>query len=175
MTEQTVQTKADLLHHLSADRAQLEQVITGLSEEELTKPGPEGWSVKDHLAHIIAWEKSGLALLAGEDRAAALGVDKDLYEQQGEDDPINDVIYQQHKDQSLDDVLAEFRRVRAKTIEEVSKLSDEDLQRPNSDYDPSDPDDPETTVIRAIISNSTEHDLDHLEWIKQLLAANRAE
>jgi hypothetical protein len=174
MTEQTVQTKEDLLYHLSADRQQLEDLIGTLSEEELTRPGPEGWSVKDHLAHIIAWEKSGLALLAGEDRAAAVGVDKDLYEQGlHEDDPINDVIYQQHKDRSLDDVLAEFRQVRAKTISAVSKMSDEDLQRPYGFYQPNDPDHDQTPVIQAIISNSTEHDLEHLEWIQGILQANR--
>jgi uncharacterized protein (TIGR03083 family) len=172
MAEQTVQTKDDLLYHLSADRQQLEEFIATLSEEELTRPGPEKWSVKDHLAHIIVWEKSGLALLAGEDRAAAVGVDKELYEH-GETDPQNDVIYQQHKDRSLDDVLAEFREVRAKTIEAVSALSDEDLRKPYSAYQPGDPNN-ETPVIDSIIGNSTEHDLEHLEWIKALVAANRA-
>jgi hypothetical protein len=172
MAEQTTQTKDELLHHLSTDRQQLEQAISGLSEEELTRPGPEGWSVKDHLAHIVVWEKSGLALIAGEDRAAAVGIDWDLYEN-GEPDVQNDVIYQQHKDRSLDDVLAEFRQVRAKTIEAVSALSDDDLRKPYSAYQPSDSDN-ETPVIDYIIGNSTEHDLEHLEWIEQLLVANRA-
>ena len=172
MAEQTVQTKDDLLHHLSADRQQLEQAISGLSEKELTRPGPEGWSVKDHLAHIVVWEKSALALLAGEDRAAAVGVDWELYLNE-EDNEINDVVYQREKDRSLNDVLAEFREVRAKTIEAVSALSDEDLRKPYSAFQPSDPNN-ESPVIYYIIGNSTEHDLEHLEWIEQLLAANRA-
>jgi uncharacterized damage-inducible protein DinB len=172
MAEQTVQTKDDLLYHLKADRQQLEDVIGPLTEEELTRPGPEGWSVKDHLAHIVVWEKSGLALLAGEDRAAAVGIDWELYEN-GEIDVQNDVVYQQQKDRSLDDVLAEFRQVRAKTIEAVSALSDDDLRKPYSAFQPGDPNN-ETPVIDYIIGNSTEHDLEHLEWIKQLLAANRA-
>src|SRR5215218_6258148 len=138
MAEQTVQTKDDLLYHLKADRQQLEDVIGPLTEEELTRPGPEGWSVKDHLAHIVVWEKSGLALLAGEDRAAAVGIDWELYEN-GEIDVQNDVVYQQQKDRSLDDVLAEFRQVRAKTIEAVSTLSDDDLRKPYSAFQPGDP------------------------------------
>jgi uncharacterized protein (TIGR03083 family) len=171
MAEQTVQTKDDLLYHLSADRQQLEQAINGLSEEELTRPGPEGWSVKDHLAHIIVWERSGLALMAGEDRAAAVGIDRDFYEN-GETDAQNEILYQQHKDRSLDDVLAEFREVRAKTIEAVSQLSDEELHQPYSHFQPSDPSN-QTPAIEVIIGNSTEHDLEHLEWIRGILEANR--
>ena len=34
----------------------------------------DGWTVKDHLDHIAAWEKSLIALLDGSNRAAAMGI-----------------------------------------------------------------------------------------------------
>jgi uncharacterized protein (TIGR03083 family) len=171
MTEQAVQTKADLLQHLTADRQALEEVISGRSDGELTRPGPEGWSVKDHLAHLAAWERSGLALLAGESRPAAVGVSDELFAE-GEVDPSNEVVRRHNADRTLADVLAEFRRVRAETIAAVTALTDEDLQKPYSFYQPNDPENSQTPVIESLIANSTEHDLEHTEWIKGILAAN---
>jgi uncharacterized protein (TIGR03083 family) len=171
MTEQAVQTKADLLRHLTADRQALEEVISGRSDEELTRPGPEGWSVKDHLAHIAAWERSGLALLAGESRPAAVGVSDKLFAE-GEDDAVNEEVRKRDVDKSLADVLAEFRQVRASTIAAVTALSDEDLHRPYSYYQPNEPENSQTPVIESLIGNSTEHDVEHTEWIKGILAAN---
>jgi uncharacterized damage-inducible protein DinB len=171
MTEQTVRTKADFLQHLTADRQALEAVINPRSEAELTKPGPEGWSVKDHLAHIAAWERSGLALLKGGNRPAAVGISPELWASD-DGDAQNEAVRKADVDRSLADVLAEFRRVRAETITAVSALSDEDLQRPYSYYQPNDPENIQTPVISSLIANSTEHDLEHTEWIKELLAAN---
>jgi uncharacterized damage-inducible protein DinB len=170
VTEQTVQTKADFLHHLTADRQALEDVISGRSDEELTQSGPEGWSVKDHLAHIAAWERSGLALLKGGNRPAAVGVSEELWASDN-DDLINEAVRQQDADRSLADVLAEFRRVRAEMIAAVTALTDEDLQRPYSSYQPNDSDS-QTPVIAALISNSTEHDVEHTGWIKEILESN---
>jgi uncharacterized damage-inducible protein DinB len=171
MTEQTMQTKADFLYHLTADRQALEDVINGRSEAELTRPGPEGWSVKDHLAHIAAWERSGLALLAGENRAAAVGISDELFNE-GEDDAVNEAVRQCDADRSLEDVRAELRRVRAETIAAISVLTDEDLRRPYSYYQPTDPDNSQTPVIETLVGNSSEHDVEHTEWIKGILAAN---
>jgi uncharacterized protein (TIGR03083 family) len=171
MTEQAVQTKADLLRHLTADRQALEEVINGRSDAELTRPGPEGWSVKDHLAHIAAWERSGLALLAGESRPAAVGLSDELFAE-GEDDVVNDEVRKRDADKSLAEVLAEFRRVRASTIAAVTALSDEDLRRPYSYYQPNDPDNSQTPVIETLVGNSSEHDVEHTEWIKGILAAD---
>jgi uncharacterized protein (TIGR03083 family) len=171
MTEQTMQTKADFLYHLTADRKALEDVINGRSEAELTRPGAEGWSVKDHLAHIAAWERSGLALLAGENRAAAVGISDELFNE-GETDDSNEEVRRHDADKSLAEVLSEFRRVRASTIAAVTDLSDEDLQRPYSYYQPNDSENNQTPVIESLTANSTEHDLEHTEWIKGILAAN---
>ncbi len=48
--------KAELLAWIRAERALLDQTLGRLTEEQMLKPGPEGWSVKDHLAHIALWD-----------------------------------------------------------------------------------------------------------------------
>ncbi len=50
------QDKADLLARIHRERSALKQTISRLSEREMITPGPEGWSAKDHLAHIVAWD-----------------------------------------------------------------------------------------------------------------------
>jgi hypothetical protein len=48
----------EILAHVTSARVALTSAIFGLSEEELTRPGPVGkWSVKDVMAHIGHWEE----------------------------------------------------------------------------------------------------------------------
>ena len=48
----------EILAHIISARVALTSAIFGLSEEQLTIPGPVGkWSVKDAMAHIGHWEE----------------------------------------------------------------------------------------------------------------------
>ncbi len=48
----------EILAHITSARVALTSAIFGLSENELTTPGPVGkWSVKDVMAHIGHWEE----------------------------------------------------------------------------------------------------------------------
>jgi hypothetical protein len=49
--------KSELLDTLSAARADLMDALNGLSPDQMIQPGVTGiWSVKDILAHLVAWE-----------------------------------------------------------------------------------------------------------------------
>ncbi len=48
--------KEGLLQHYRRTRAKLLSAIGGLSDALLTEPSLDGWSVKDHLAHIAVWD-----------------------------------------------------------------------------------------------------------------------
>lgn len=49
--------KDELIADLRAARARLLRAIEGLSDDEMMRPGAVGiWSVKDTLAHLVAWE-----------------------------------------------------------------------------------------------------------------------
>ena len=45
-----------LLHHYRQMREKLLAAIHGLSYEQMTEPSLDGWSVKDHLAHLALWD-----------------------------------------------------------------------------------------------------------------------
>jgi uncharacterized damage-inducible protein DinB len=45
-----------LLRHYRQMREELLAAIQGLSDEQLTEPSLDGWSVKDHLAHLALWD-----------------------------------------------------------------------------------------------------------------------
>lgn len=45
-----------LLQHYRQTREELLSAIEGLSDTLLTEPSLDGWSVKDHLAHIALWD-----------------------------------------------------------------------------------------------------------------------
>jgi hypothetical protein len=46
-----------LLRHYRDMRADLLAAIAGLSDEQMTERTIDGWSVKDHLAHLALWDE----------------------------------------------------------------------------------------------------------------------
>jgi uncharacterized damage-inducible protein DinB len=57
-------TKIQVRDGLARERAKLLAALDGLSEEEMTRPGAVGrWSVRDVLAHILAWEEEAVTRL----------------------------------------------------------------------------------------------------------------
>ena len=48
--------RAALLQHYRVMREELLSAIDGLSDELMTERSLNGWSVKDHLAHIALWD-----------------------------------------------------------------------------------------------------------------------
>jgi uncharacterized damage-inducible protein DinB len=45
-----------LLQHYRRMREELLSAIDGLSDELMSEPSLDGWSVKDHLAHLALWD-----------------------------------------------------------------------------------------------------------------------
>jgi uncharacterized damage-inducible protein DinB len=56
--EETVmaEDREALLHHYRQMREALLSAIDGLSDELITETSLDGWSVKDHLAHLAQWD-----------------------------------------------------------------------------------------------------------------------
>lgn len=48
--------KQALIGHFQQMRRDLLAAIDGLTDEQLSKPTLDGWSVKDHLAHLALWD-----------------------------------------------------------------------------------------------------------------------
>ena len=163
-------TKAELLNEIESSWSKLNMALDRLREAQLTNPkDAEGWSVKDHLTHIAAWERSMVFMLQGKPRHEGLGVGEALY-QTGDDDKINAAIQKQCNDMSPPDALAELRNVHNQLMGLLEGLSDEDLQKPYSHYLPNDAGERDNDpVLFKIHSNTANHFNEHLGWIQSLI------
>src|ERR1700737_1457113 len=121
------------MQRIEASWNQLVDLVNqGHGPRRLTKVGAGGWAVKDHLAHIGAWEHSLLALIEGRDRPSAMG----LTEPSEEGDAINEAVRKLHEGDTPEEALGYFRDSHAQLIGALGKLSDADLEKPYSHYQP---------------------------------------
>jgi hypothetical protein len=162
--------KAELLERMEQGRTVLEQAISRLSEAQLTTSHPDtGWTIKDHLAHLGAWEVGIAALLRRQPRWAAMGLDEVTVEAHEMDD-LNAILYQRHKDRPLSEVLAYFHETHRQMRAALAQLTDEDLFKTYSYYQPDEPgEDSGRPILDWVMGNTYEHYAEHLEWIEGLL------
>ena len=170
-TQPLPEDKAELLKRIGLARTALEETIRPLSDAKLVAPGPyEGWSVKDHLAHLATWEQGMAALLQQRPRYAAMGVDEKTY-LSADADGLNAVIYQNHKDRSPAEVRAALREAQHDLLAALAGLSDADLFRTYSHYQPDEPGkDSGEPILNWIAGNSYEHYAEHQVWIEAMIA-----
>ena len=101
-------TKQQLLDDTATERGALVAMLSGLSAEQLHKPGAYGWSAKDHVAHLSEWERMLLGWydagrLGGEPAVPAEGYTWATM------DALNHRIFEQHHDDQLEHVMADWR------------------------------------------------------------------
>jgi hypothetical protein len=160
-------TKTDLIERINRAWSNLERTIAGSDEEALTTPGGDGWSVKDHLAHIEGWERYLLAVLERRSPSAAIGIDLATVRSTA-DDPLNALIIEPTKEQPLSQVLADLRRTHERLLPVIAALPEDDLERLAADYHPDElADDPDSIAV-WIAHICDEHLRDHVTWIQRL-------
>ena len=159
-----------LLERIEASWDNLFETVTKLGPGGLLFAAPDGWAVKDHLAHVATWEHSLIGLLEGRDRLSAMGVHEPL----GKDtDAINAAIQKLHASETPEQVLKYFRDSHARLMAGLGKLSEADLQKPYGHFQPSDPDE-KRPVIGWVAGNTYEHYAEHIDWINQLTSESSA-
>jgi hypothetical protein len=177
MAEQTAnafaatRTKADLIEGINRAWSSLEGTLADSSEEALTRPGGDGWSVKDHLTHIEAWERYLLALLERRSPSAAIGIDLAIVRSTA-DDPLNELIRESTKAQPLSQVLADLRRTHEQLLGVIADLPEHDLERLAADYQPEELAGDTDTIAGWIAHICDEHLRDHVDWIEGLSASS---
>lgn len=158
--------KAELMACIQQERARLERAIAGLDEAQLLAPGPEGWSVKDHLAHIVTWEQIMLvAYLQGRSFAEATGMDEATAAataHMSAETGLNDYFYERDKDLSLDQVLTNFHHSHQQVLAVLAAADFDDWLQPR------DPDDPDSLLIYNVIGDTYEHYQEHAVIIEAI-------
>jgi hypothetical protein len=116
---------AAIISDLRAARATFLEAIDGLTDEQLLRPGAVGyWSVKDVMAHLVAWEAELVTTLS------KLEQHKSRPPRIVEIDDIegwNEEQYHTNASRSLDAVWADFQGVHKHLIKVVQDLADKTL------------------------------------------------
>ncbi len=108
-------------------RRRLEINLSALSAEEMLRPGVTGtWSVKDILAHLVAWERLFLkwysaGVQGGAPDTAPVGMCQKTIA------ALNQQIYEKNRWRSLDDILAEFRTSYQEIVAVIEAIPEEEL------------------------------------------------
>jgi len=120
--------KKALLAEIQRERTALDDTLALIPPRHMTKGGVTrgGWSVKDILAHLVAWQQMNLDWYA-----AGLRGEKPAMPAPGytlRDLPrLNEVIYRKHHRRSLKAVMQDYRAHHERVVALINTLSDKDL------------------------------------------------
>ena len=154
-------TQESLLESLKRDEDRFNILVSRVSEEQqLTSISPEGWSVKDFLAHMAHWKAVTQALLV------AYTHDQPLPDVTPSGDEVNAEMRQQDANRSLQDVHTYWSEYHTHLVHLVADELDnkrltETVRSPWSDDD---------ERICVIVAEIIEHDREHFLLIERLLA-----
>ena len=157
MSETEPTNKAELAKRIRADRARLEQVLAKLDDAALEKPGPDGWAIKDHLAHLTAWSQKAAAAVEGRPAYEGLGLDKTAVGLSEEE--LNARLQARSHGRPAGELLAEFRQANDHILQLISDLPEGKLFGPQADE----------RLLGNIKGNTYEHDAEHQGWIEERL------
>ena len=123
-------TKKELLEEIEKERTALEEFLSALTPEDLTRPGALGpWSAKDVMAHLLEWEqmflgwyKAGLKGRIAEKPAPGF--------KWNQLPQLNQQIYEKYSDRSLPEVQKQFRASYRQIMKTLQGMEEHDLFTP---------------------------------------------
>lgn len=160
--------KNTLLDTIEADYMWLESLVASIPDAQLcAEPSGGGWSIKDIMAHVAAWEQICARWLAACTRGATPNPSERI------EDWVNDRLYRENRDRSLAEVQALVRQAHQAFFQQVDlllqTLSEEDITAPHrfawTEHWPG------SSLLAVIANNSYEHYQDHTQQIRRLLGA----
>ena len=113
------ENRAALLHHYRKMREELLSAIHGLSEALMIDPSLDGWSVKDHLAHLALWDD----LRASEVVRISAGHDSAWRMTHDQDEAYNAVAHSLRLSLSLHQVRWELAISRQRLLDAISSAT----------------------------------------------------
>jgi hypothetical protein len=136
-----------LLEHYRAMRADMLAVLDGLSAERLTEKTLDGWSVKDHLAHLSLWDD----LRAAEVSRISAGHDSVWRMSHEQDEAYNDMGYTLRTEMSVDQVRWEMEHSRQTLMDAIASATPRGLD----------------ASLYGEAGLHSQHEAEHAGWIKR--------
>lgn len=132
--------------------------------------GSFGWSIRDVVANIAAWERGTSALLRRQSRYAAMGIDG-AAAATASIDKINESITAQARRQTLAQVRAEAMAAHEELRTLLDRVSWDDLNQPIAQFHPAMSASGGTKVLAYVAGDTYEHYVEHLADIDAIGAA----
>ncbi|MBI1277970.1 MAG: ClbS/DfsB family four-helix bundle protein [Anaerolineaceae bacterium] len=163
--------KAELLDKIQASWDEINEFLASLSTSQKTQPtDAAGWTVKDHVIHMAAWEDGLTAMLDKQMRREHMGIDEATWK--NGDDAINAMMQQRYQNLTWDEVERKRHEVHNHVLKQIDGLSDESLQLPYHEYNPNSP---STRHLDSLIGGSTYYHYDeHLPWMAAIAAGRES-
>ena len=120
--------KQQLLSEIKRERTALDDTLAHLTPRQMTQPGVTrgGWSVKDVLAHLVAWQQLNLGWYAAGLRGETPAMPAPGYTLR--DLPrLNQMLYRKHHRRSLSAVTKDYVVYHEKVVALIETLADTDL------------------------------------------------
>lgn len=167
--------KTLLLKRYAAARADLHAFVNSLSEAQLTAAADAaGWTVKDHLAHLAAWQDGISALLKRKPRWEAMGLSDAVVANADDADAINATLQKTHRKWPLKTVLAYVAEADGRFLRALEKLGTADLFKPYAHYARVPADEKSSEPVYGWLEgNSWYHFNEHLPWMRQIVLDDR--
>jgi hypothetical protein len=163
--------KQQLMATLKQEFDRWEELVAGLSEEQLNTPQPTStMSIKDVLAHLMAWQQRSIARLEAavhntEPEFPKWPIRLDSYEDDNPDQ-INAWIYQTYHDQPWSDVHRKWRDGFLRFMELGEAIPEKDLFEVGKYHWLK-----EYSISMVLVWSYEHHHIEHLEpllnWIGQ--------
>jgi hypothetical protein len=135
---------------LAAAHDRVRQEIVGITEDEASATGPDGWSIKDHLTHLTLWHEMRFFEISRIGRGGQPSLPLASEEQVT---PLNESVAANRRVLSLEQVVADLEFSWSMVEQAVSACPDDRLERGFSG---------EIGPVGA------GHDISHAEMIKSL-------
>jgi hypothetical protein len=126
-------SKNEMIERIKQERLAWDDLLASVGEENMSQPGVTGaWTLKDVITHIMAWREREMAYL----EAAQQGLEPAQPEwwhdlgDHADTDRINQWIYEQNFNRSLDEVLSASRKQFIRLEALVDSLSEKELTDP---------------------------------------------
>jgi hypothetical protein len=158
--------KSELIDLIQAERTQLEVLISQFSDDQLIKDTlKNGWSIKDLMTHIAAWERVGYDIVhaAWYKKPLKPYVPK-VFESI---DDFNMETLEKNKDIALIDIKNEFKIAHRKFFDLIRNL-DVGFIESNLPFEGTE----EITIQFIISTNTHQHYRDHSEELKRRMNAS---
>ena len=142
-------------------RGALMETLDRFSPADREARKANSWSAKDHIAHLVAWERMIVATARDRSAHRFAGLAAETYEGQNLEH-INDLLFERSKETPWDDVLREFDAAYAETTALLDTMSEAELAAPWDGGSPH-------SVAQRIAGDAYQHYLEHRRWLNESL------